>query len=372
MKTQEEIRQMPTILDVLESIAKEEEIIKKDPVAGFFFSQDDMDDKFEITQTYEDGPLELVPTYHFLRPYYRGQSQYYEPSYPSLYRNLENSDDISLFIEYVRVCELELLVHSHPFAQLGFQELLRLDLEKIGYTEIELTIDSMALAQHYELQTNLMDVTLDKWAAAFFATTKWKKGEPTPIDSNSYGVFYHYDPRRNFLLEPFVENPHSPITFQPFPRPAAQRAGTVKLDKGVDFNTLPGVSKTFFRHDKLASEIIYNRMNKGKTLFPDDDLEPIAKDIRVATKFTRDAFNLAFERKPIDDLTKEETEQRCNDRGFKFVNHHPFKFPKDLNKKFKKQWNKKGIDDFLSKIVYRPVYRGPITEVEGADLISNP
>jgi hypothetical protein len=63
---------------------------------------------------------------------------------------------------------------------------------------------------------------------------------------------------------------------QPFTRPGEQKAFTLELDETENLNDYHGIEKYFFRHDKLAAEIIFNRLNQGKELFPPDKLIDLA------------------------------------------------------------------------------------------------
>lgn len=60
---------------------------------------------------------------------------------------------------------------------------------------INLSCDALALAQHYGSPTELLDLTVDKWVAAFFACTKYDSKTDTyrPTDErDGNGVFYSY------------------------------------------------------------------------------------------------------------------------------------------------------------------------------------
>lgn len=373
MKTQQEINNLPTIMDLLNNIAKGEQEIRNDSNIGFFFNQNDWDDKFEITQLEKDGAYVLIPTNSHLRTYYRGQRKYYPECKPTIYRNIDKRSEVEIFIERVRTIDFELLLGTHPFVRKMYCWDLSLTLDLVGDVDVSMSIDTQALAQHYNLQTDLIDVTFDKWVAAFFAVTEYVKNRYVPVESGGYGVLYSFwDPLASISgIEGMskYKNSFSAIALQPFPRPAAQRAATIKLNKGEDFNNYRGVEKHFFKHDKLASQLIFNKMNQGKDLFPEDELEECSKKVKASKKLSISAFDLAFKQYPIEGIAYEELKAKCTEKGIKLVNHQVFKFPKDIEKKFLRYWEKKGEEEFLSKIVYRFAYYGDLKLVDGKDII---
>lgn len=359
-------------MDLLNNIAKREQEIRNSPNFGFFFNQNDWDDKFEITQLEKDGAYVLIPTNSHLRTYYRGQRKYYPECKPTIYRNIDERSEVEIFIERVRTIDFELLLSTHPFVREMYSGDLSLTLDLVGDVDVSMSIDTQALAQHYNLQTDLIDVTFDKWTAAFFAVTEYVKNRYVPVESGGYGVLYSFwDPISSFSgIEELskYKNSFSAIALQPFPRPSAQRAATIKLNKEEDFNNYRGVEEHFFKHDRLASQLIFNKMNQGKDLFPDDELEAYSQKVKTSNKLSMQAFDIAYNKYPTESFSHDELKAECMRRGIKLVNHQVFKFPNSMHNQFKKYWKEKGEEEFLSKIVYRPVYNGPIEFVDGKDI----
>lgn len=355
--TDQEIEKLPTILHILDSIAMKEEQLRNNPTWGAILSDEGAEDMFEIFPESSSDLCVLKPTSSLFNSYFRGQSIYHEPCVPTLFRSKDKRDDIDRFIEQIRTCEFELLIDTHPFVNYVFKEGLRLSL-KNGESAIKLKVDALALAQHYELQTDLIDFTSSKWVAAFFAVCKQKGDAYVPAEEEGYGVIYAYWPplefEKNYNRE--TVNDFSVIGLQPFARPGEQKASTLRLGINEDLNTYPGVDKYFFRHDKLAAEIICNRLNQGDDLFPDDKLTVYADKIKDAKKLSVAAFNLARKRYPIEGLDDDELQQVCFEHNIKLVNYPIVKFPREIDREFKKEWKRKGEEGFLSKIVYRAVY----------------
>ncbi len=362
--TDEEINQLPTILNILDQIAAEEEGLRNN-ARWSFLSNLGAEDKFEIFQESPDGPCVLKPTTSCFNSYFRGQTQYFNYCRPVLYRD-EKKDKIERFIDRIRSSEFELLLQTHPFVKLVYEQGIGFK----NYREdiwIQLNVNYLGLAQHYELETELLDFTSDKWVAAFFATCIKKKGKYLPIDEHEdkvrFGVVYRYTlPPENLLPsnENFnYKNNFSIIGLQPFKRPGEQKGFALQLDEGENLNHIHGIEKYLFRHDKLAAEIIFNRKNQGKDLFPFDELEELTLKIKTSKKISNNAFKLAFDKYPVIQMDEELVRSACIRKGYKFVNYPIVNFAKGIETTFLKNWKKEGENEFFSKIVYKPVYIPP-------------
>ena len=83
-----------------------------------------------------------------------------------------------------------------------------------------LSVDKIALAQHYELDTGYLDLSHDFDVAAFFATC-YRRGAEWQPQIDGIGIAYRIELSRI---------PHGPLKFaqavglQPLPRPEQQRA----------------------------------------------------------------------------------------------------------------------------------------------------
>lgn len=355
--TDEEIKELPTILTILDQIAAEEDGLRNDK-RWSFLSNLGAEDKYEIFAESPQGPCVLKPTATTFNSYFRGQTKYYEKCVPTIYRSTdsEERDQVDIFIDRLRSSEFELLLRTHPFVNLIFDQ--GIIFSNFGEDVwVHLKVDYLGLAQHYELNTDVLDFTNDKWIAAFFATCEKQNGRYFPIDESTieynedkYGVIYRYTD------DVGKQSKFSVIGLQPFKRPGEQKGFLLQLSKNENLNYFGGIEKYFFKHDRMASEIIYNRMNTGKDLFPYDILEELAKKIKSNRKVSLAAFNNTFKEYPIDHMDAQSIKKACNDRGIKFVNYPVVSFPKGIEKEFLKSWQNGGEAEFFSKIVYRPVY----------------
>ncbi len=354
--TYEKINNLPTILEILDQIASEEESLRNN-VRWSFLSNLGAEDKFEVFSESPDKPSALRPTTSCFNSYFRGQSCYYEKCFPTLYRNKEK-DFVDLFIDRLRISEFELLIQKHPIVKTLYEKGIK--LKNLGEDRsIKIKVDSLGLAQHYELETDLIDFTSDKWVAAFFATCIKKKGMYFPVDESkdklSYGVYYRFTLSPLEITNTKDNQKFSIIGLQPFKRPGEQKGFALQLEDGENLNDFKGIEKYFFRHDNLTAEIIYNRMNQGKDLFPYDELETLASKIKYSKKISTFAFDLTFEKYPRMSMPKEMVRDSCILKGIKFVNYPVASFSKGKVKNSLNYWEKIGEREYYSKIVTRSI-----------------
>ena len=352
--TPEEIKQLPTILHILDMISGEEESLRNN-LRWKFLSNMGAEDKFEIKAETPNGPCVLQPTSSCFNSYFRGEIKYHKVCLPTLYRD-SKKDKIDRFIDRLRSSEFELLLQTHPFVKLIYNE--GIVFKNFGKDVlVSLKVDYLGLAQHYGLDTDMFDFTNDKWVAAFFATCRKDNGKYIPMDSKEDGVLYRYSlPPECFL--PGKDNlikgkKISVIGLQPFKRPGEQKGFALKMEEGENLNNVRGTKEYRFRHDKLAAEIIYNRMNQGKNLFPYDELEELAKKIKNSTEISNNAFEFAYKKYTVEQMNEEKLRETCIGKGIKFVNYPIARFSRNIKKNFLKYWKKNGEKEFFSKIVHR-------------------
>ena len=112
-----------------------------------------------------------------ITPLYRGQNAIYEPCKPSLYRGEQTKE--RLFERSLQLADFKSILQENPQVK---------DLEEDG-----LIVNYEALAQHYGIATNMMDMTNSPLVAAFFATTRYDASTDTysPIlNYVSMGIIY--------------------------------------------------------------------------------------------------------------------------------------------------------------------------------------
>ncbi len=223
-------------------------------------------------------------------PLFRGQNEFHEPCIASFYRF--QPDKIEEFIQNLKIEEFRIVTSKHPVIK----------------DEIEngIFFDYVALAQHYEFKTKMLDITNSLPVAAFFAVTRKESNCYIPIEkSDKQGVLYFINPSEQFM--PFSEENEPeiyPVGWQIFKRPGEQRAFGVNLTKNKNFNSMSGVFAFRFWQDKKISEQIYNIFHGGKDLFPKDIFAEKAAQIKESNIFSQAAFDIVHQNFNID-LTKE-------------------------------------------------------------------
>jgi hypothetical protein len=223
------------------------------------------------------GTLLPSMTASFASPYlYRGQVQRHSPCVASVFRGLTPSEDPNhlppkdrarLLIDRVRADEFVLALDAHPAAAYA--------------REIGLRLRPYAIAQHYEMPTDRLDLTQDHRVAAFFATHTFRDGRWLPVEE---GVGIMYRLHATSFYRHFQEHLEA-IGKQVWPRPTEQRAYALVLALGQDFEALPLEVYTF--DQGKASEAIGASFDGGATLFPPDDLATVASVIRNAPTLSR-------------------------------------------------------------------------------------
>lgn len=174
---------------------------------------------------------QLVPT--LVQPFlYRGQAERHAPCLPTVFRgltpanrpqNLTPADRARLLLHRVRLEEFLCVLDAHPASAFAR------DLPLITYPE--------AIAQHYEILTDRIDLAQDMEVAAFFATnTRDENGCWRAIGSGK-GVLYRLKIPPDVFTPPFKGLEW--IGRQALPRPGEQRAWTLRLPLGRDFEDLP-------------------------------------------------------------------------------------------------------------------------------------
>lgn len=231
------------------------------------------------------GSLRILPSPSaaFYSPFlYRGQIGRYSPCLPGVFRGMPlvdhpqkllNEDRAKLFLARVRLKEFQAVLPHHP---------------AYAYSqELNLAISSEALAQHYEINTDRIDLTQAPEVAAFFATNERdESGNWHPVRKGQ-GVIYRavISHLRQVLGEKW-ENTLEWIGKQAWPRPGEQMAWTLQLSLGVDFERFPVDILTFDHHEAGGAEF-NERFAQGRKLFPPDVLSELADQARTSSVVDR-------------------------------------------------------------------------------------
>lgn len=226
----------------------------------------------------------LIPggvDYSFL---FRGQGAYYPNSRPTLWR--VNKSDMDVFICYLKVAEFELMLRQFPL---------------VSYFESQsYHVDYEGLAQHYGLETAILDFTLDLNVALFFAMCDIVDDEYHPKTDDGktyigylYVIFSHgYCQSMGINCPILFKEKLVPIGQQPFKRPGTQKGFSLKMQKD---EPLYGYLYSF-SYTAEDSRTIFKRYNCGKSLWTDDPIIKSTAFIRNTNVFSYEAVALATKR----------------------------------------------------------------------------
>ena len=121
-----------------------------------------------------DGTIGAFPP-NMMFKFYRGESEDFDLKYaciPSIYRINKSEEDLPgnrnddfILIDNLKIIEFESVIKTFPQVKYAIKDYCNVDFR--------------ALAQHYELNTDILDMSSDIAVAAFFATHAYNSGLPT-------------------------------------------------------------------------------------------------------------------------------------------------------------------------------------------------
>jgi len=245
--------------------------------------------------------------------FYRGQTVKIDPCKPSLYRGLTGKQQ---FVERLKLCEFSLLLQKHPSSAF-FEEGLTNELNNGTKEHHSLYIDDEALGQHYGIKTQYLDLTADKWVAAFFACCDYKASPASVRDvyerhtEETVGVFYEYQASPDYKSDGNLR----PIGLQPHSRPVFQAGYVKKLNEKDNFNNV-AIAIPFRFHSGCTS-ILYWLFNQSGHIQPPEMIELKAKRIVLEERCFSDAAYRFAHRRYYKDLTDDEFADLVNGYGLK-------------------------------------------------------
>lgn len=253
----EQFNSLPTILDVVEYLARKD----NDSIIDGLPDIPNLEGKYmPVAGESRSRIVKFMPMSQSTFTYMRGQNVYKKPCLPLLYRK-ENgfSKEDSEIIAKIRTSEFIRIVQKHPI------------IRSLGSTS-----DFLGIAQHYGMRTNLLDITNNKWVAAFFACTKNENDIYYPVEEDyedGIGVVYVTNKRN-------IADDFHTLGYQYFERPSRQYSFTYGIDRDIDFDDDSKFDRIIFRHDITASTVVFNMAYAQNRFFPNDELSVIAKAIR--------------------------------------------------------------------------------------------
>lgn len=256
---------------------------------------------------------------------YRGEPGKYDECKPSLYRK-KDYDEAELIIKELNIIDFELILKKHPYS--------------IFYENNNLAVQYRALAQHYELATDLVDFTCDIAVAAYFAThernKETKEYEPI-LDNKRCGCLRQITGFMAFEKE----SPLKVLGLQPFMRPGAQYAFAHQVDRTDDLEGK--CRKVIFKQNpeanlKISKIFTHPTVNKPfpseNKLSPIEIIPFIADEIKKSHFVTYDALVLYCERFEKDIVTVNDV---IASKGYS-ISHNPvFRFSRQMNRRLEQE-----------------------------------
>jgi hypothetical protein len=235
------------------------------------------------TMELPDGTVGAFPP-NMTSRFYRGENKVYENCYPSIFR-VNNATEAcrngnrrqdNIVIDTLKIIDFELVIKNFPQVQFAIKDYCN--------------VDYSALAQHYELNTNLIDLTCDLAVAAFFATNYYNaETQEYEIKEFGMGCLRSYV---NIAINYEQKQPFRLIGLQPFKRPGLQCAFALKLEAGEDFANHS--AKVLFKQNPQYNGKLREAFYDGdrNILFPKEDITDIANMIKTKMSVSQEAVKL--------------------------------------------------------------------------------
>ncbi|MDD5240521.1 MAG: FRG domain-containing protein [Sulfuricella sp.] len=232
------------------------------------------------------GRVRLAVGQEFSNWLYRGQTRDWSTCKSGLARLDSPRNQI---LEIARTVAFEDIVETH---------LLVIKAREVRLLGSPLSIDITGIAQHYDLCTDMLDLTCNFLVASFFAACRFNrrrsKWEPVRATAEP-GVIYRASRAHLSLTQVVSEQGSLEIVgWQPFPRPEQQRAFAIRLKRHSDFHQHPHTQRFLFRQERGVSARIYEMFEGGALLFPEDSVAQLADEAKQVKAFTRSQLERAW------------------------------------------------------------------------------
>ena len=259
--------------------------------------------------------------------YYRGERAFYKSSKASFYRNSTTPIKIRDIVYFLRLFECWNFLDQLNAVK-GWE------LSHINY---------FALSQHYGLKTKMLDITSDLKTALFFACCKYgddrkwhplKKSEIEQINSNSairdtrFGIIYRTPTEITDIKWAMAGKKEgnyivTPVGYQPFMRCSHQHS-YMMLTNNYEYDMLqdPLFEKFKIPLNENFCKEIYNQMDQGNKIYPNDDIPDITKEIEKINAlkiFSESVFQSFFHKINVTKHGIDMTRKLLSEHGFRIM-----------------------------------------------------
>lgn len=290
MVLKENGKRLPTLSEYLEMVLPLNGSRDDEQVNQFGLVTSGSKDEYYLVQTSPDK-YRMMPGPEFCPRLYRGQTKRYSTCKPQLFRGIDKNNARQKFCDFyfwsVKRYELAHIVFHHP----AVKDILSWDFDGLVFD-----FDIQAVAQHYQYQTQMLDLSRNRDVAMFFATHGFEGNELVPRPAvGSEAVLYTIDLREMWQSQKKSEFRLVPIGIDPLPRSAAQSAFALEMDIGGDLEQVAGVQiETFTVTEELALSSA-EKVGSEKSLFPYDSFESVISEARDSMEVNREAIRMMVE-----------------------------------------------------------------------------
>lgn len=292
----------------------------------------------------------LKPNLKEHRFIFRGQNK----PYSKIQSSFERRSQDEKLISNLKYADFQFLLQSHPLFMLFDRGIVLSPLKHPVFIEM----NYYGLAQHYGFNTGLIDFTTDISVAAFFATTRYLGNDTyEPItDTREYpvGVIYIHGIKPKLTFKTC----YRAIGLQVFPRTAKQKG--LFFEESTPFSCEDTVEAFYFRHDPNLSIQIYNEMDKGARLFPEDMLAPYAQEIINGNIISGRAFASNLFVNPQDEM--QENLNRVRNAGHDVDFRKSWMFTEDMLDPYYKEIKHGLWESFCDHVFFGGDYGGEIKD----------
>lgn len=291
---------------------------------------------------------------------YRGENGVHSQCRPGIYRGNPSREQI--LVDRLRILDFTQVLQWFPQTEYALADHCRVDYE--------------ALCQHYELRTELLDVTTDLGTAAFFATQQcdgathtWKPVEIGLGSIRSHHFFMDSQNRWNGRSGDF----HM-IGLQPFLRPGLQSAFALRLPEHADFGGLS--RRILFRQDAQANRLIHlifhlhrevleveggaatnadmRKILGDCILFPEEEVAEAAEQIRAANVISRQSVETYCRE---HGTSQREIEKALESQGVRIAEQPAYQLNPEVEQQLRRDFE--GQPYGPVKLLFRSVYIPP-------------
>lgn len=249
------------------------------------------------------------------RFYWRGENAFYPKSTASCYRVPFDDESTRALVTRLRLSEFSTAIRQ---------------LDAVGGWRWS-SVNYKALAQHYGIRTDMMDLTADLRTALFFCGCKYERGEWKPLAKSD---FEHRDSRPHisrgggdsryatlfrthadlsdmrWLVQGDAGSTQGlvvPVGYQPFMRCSAQTGYMVEVPPGYDMKADPLYETICIKLSEDFTHWIWEEMGRGEDVYPNVDVPRIdwlAQTLNGRRSFDRNTLRDEYDEGELDRISR--------------------------------------------------------------------